>query len=338
MFEFVNIPQAFAPSSLLQSFFIPKPSLDETNLPDQTGKVHIVTGGYSGVGEALTGILYDKNAVVYVAGRSQDKADESIAAIKNKYPNSKGRLEFMRVDLADLTTIKTAVSQFLAKEKRLDVLVNNAGVMFPPADEKSSQGYEMQMATNCLGPFLLSKLLTPLLKETAKTAPEGSVRVIWAASLGTSLFSPPKGVAIERGSAPRVCSTTQYNYGQSKTGNYFYAAEFHRRYSSDGVYSVAFNPGNLQSGLQRHLPGFVHSSLTYLGYPAVYGAYTELFSGWSPEITAENGGMFVVPWGRPGNSYLRSDILKEAEDTKTDENATPRVFWEWSDEVTAKYA
>lgn len=150
----------------MQSLFIPKPTLTEKNLPDQAGKVHIVTGGYAGVGQALVGILYDKNAVVYVAGRSQDKADVAIAAIRNKYPNSKGRLEFLYLDLSDLPTIKPAVESFLSKEKRLDVLVNNAGVMFPPRDVKSAQGYEMQMATNCIGPFLLSKLLTPILKET----------------------------------------------------------------------------------------------------------------------------------------------------------------------------
>lgn len=337
MFEFVNIPQAFSPSSLMQSLFIPKPTLTEKNLPDQAGKVHIVTGGYAGVGQALVGILYDKNAVVYVAGRSQDKADVAIAAIRNKYPNSKGRLEFLYLDLSDLPTIKPAVESFLSKEKRLDVLVNNAGVMFPPRDVKSAQGYEMQMATNCIGPFLLSKLLTPILKETAASSPKDSVRVIWAASLGVNLFTPTNGMVIEKGSAPKVCETTQYNYGQSKTGNYYFAAEYHRRYSADGIVSVTFNPGNIQTELQRHLPGFVNSSLTYLGYPPVYGAYTELFCGWSPDITVENGGMFVVPWGRFGNTYVRGDILKAVEAAKTDENALPRVFWEWCDKETAKY-
>lgn len=325
--------------SMPQSAFIPTPPLTEKNLPDQTGRVHIVTGGYAGVGEQLTQILYSKNAVVYLAGRSESKAAAAIAAAQQAHPDSKGRLEFLHVDLADLATIKAGVSAFLAKEKRLDVLVNNAGVMFPPADVKSAQGHEMQMATNCLGPFLLTKLLTPVLRETAKTAPKNSVRVIWASSLANNLFSPAGGIRLAQdGSGPKNYSITQTNYGQSKTGNQFYAAEFQRQNAPYGVVSVTFNPGNLQSGLQRHLPGFIHSSLTYLGYPPRFGAYTELFCGWSEDITVEQGGSFVIPWGRLGNDYVRPDLAKIVKENETDAEAIPRQFWAWSDKVTSQFA
>ncbi|KAJ3480969.1 hypothetical protein NLG97_g7934 [Lecanicillium saksenae] len=304
----------------------------------QRGRVHIVTGANSGVGEQLMQILYEKNAAVYVAARSRDKAEAAIAAAKAKYPDSKGRLAFMHVDLSDLRTVKPAVDAFLAQEKRLDVLVNNAGVMFPPAKVASAQGHEMQMATNCLGPFLLTRLLTPLLRETAKTAPKDSVRVIWAASLANNLFSPTGGVTLDAEKGPKTFSITQTNYGQSKTGNQFYAVEFHRRHAADGVVSVTFNPGNLKSGLQRHLPGFVHSSLTYFGYPPRNGAYTELFCGWSEDITMEKGGSFIIPWGRLGNDHVRPDLAKIVEDNKTNPDATPRQFWQWSEKVTAEYA
>ncbi|KAJ6781285.1 hypothetical protein PWT90_05044 [Aphanocladium album] len=324
--------------SLPQSAFIPSPPLTEKNLPDQTGKVHIVTGANSGVGEQLMQILYEKNAAVYVAARSRDKAEAAIAAAKAKYPDSQGRLAFMHVDLSDLRTVKPAVDAFLAREQRLDVLVNNAGVMFPPAGETSAQGHEMQMATNCLGPFLLTRLLTPLLRETARTAPRDSVRVIWAASLAVNLFSPSGGIRLDEGTGPRNFSITQMNYGQSKTGNQFYAVEFHRRHAADGIVSVAFNPGNLQSGLQRHLPGFVHSSLKYFGYPPRNGAYTELFCGWSEDITMEKGGSFVIPWGRLGNDHVRPDLAKVVEDNKTNTGAMPRQFWQWSETQTSKYA
>ncbi|KGQ07797.1 putative oxidoreductase [Beauveria bassiana D1-5] len=325
--------------SLPQSAFIPSPPLTERNLPDQTGRVHIVTGANSGVGEQLTQILYEKNATVYVAARSQSKADAAIERARALHPSSKGRLVFLSVDLSDLRTVKPAVDAFLARESRLDVLVNNAGVMFPPADTVSAQGYEMQMATNCLGPFLLTKLLTPVLTATAKTAPKDSVRVIWASSLANNLFSPYGGIALDKDTgAPRNHAITHVNYGQSKTGNQFYAVEFHRRHAADGVVSVTFNPGNLQSGLQRHLPGLVHTSLTYLGYPPRNGAYTELFCGWSDDITLEKGGSFVIPWGRLGNDYVRPDLVKAVEESKTNPNAMPRRFWEWSDKETAKFA
>lgn len=111
---------ATAKNVLGQSFNIPAPPLTEKNLPSQAGRVHIVTGGYAGVGQELSRILYAANAVVYIAGRSQEKADRAINAIKQAVPDSKGRLEFMKVDLADLPSIKPAVDAFVAKESRLD--------------------------------------------------------------------------------------------------------------------------------------------------------------------------------------------------------------------------
>lgn len=88
----------------------------------------IVTGGYNGIGLELTRILYSHNGTVYIAGRSAEKAEAAISDIKASAPDSKGRVEFMSLDLSDLTTIKPAVDLFLQKEGRLDVLVNNAGV------------------------------------------------------------------------------------------------------------------------------------------------------------------------------------------------------------------
>lgn len=114
-----------------QSFFIPNPPLTEKNLPDQTGRVFIITGGYAGCGKELAKIVYQRNGTVYLAGRSQGKADAAIKELKAAHPDSKGRLEPLIVDLADFTTIKPAVEDFMRKEQRLDVLTNNAGVRQP---------------------------------------------------------------------------------------------------------------------------------------------------------------------------------------------------------------
>ena len=81
-----------------QAFFIPKPNLTEKNLPDQAGLVHIVTGGYAGCGRELSNILYQRNATVYIAGRSESKASKAIGEIKQANPNSKGRIEFLKVE------------------------------------------------------------------------------------------------------------------------------------------------------------------------------------------------------------------------------------------------
>jgi NAD(P)-dependent dehydrogenase (short-subunit alcohol dehydrogenase family) len=144
-----------------------------------------VTGGYAGVGEELVKIFYSKNAIVYVAGRSKSKADAALDRIKKAHPSSKGRLEFLSLDLADLTTLKPAAEAFKAKESRLDTLTNNAGVMNTPPKSKTMQGHELQLGTNCLGPWLFTHHLLPVLQKTAAEAPKNSVRVTWAASLAT---------------------------------------------------------------------------------------------------------------------------------------------------------
>ena len=92
-----------------------------------------MTGGYVGVGFELSKILYAYNATVYIAGRSESKATDAITNIKKEAPKSAGRLEFLSVDLSNLATVGPAVEAFNAKEGRLDVLVNNAGVSSAPS-------------------------------------------------------------------------------------------------------------------------------------------------------------------------------------------------------------
>ncbi|KAI5294714.1 hypothetical protein KEM56_005787 [Ascosphaera pollenicola] len=125
---------------LREGMWLPRPTLTEENLPDQSGKVFIVTGGYSGVGWHLGKILYQRNGVVYIAGRRKDKFEEAVADIKKECPSSTGRLEYLHLDLSDLPTIAKTAQDFMAKEDRLDVLTNNAGVMVPPAGSKTMTG------------------------------------------------------------------------------------------------------------------------------------------------------------------------------------------------------
>lgn len=124
-----TMAMSYALDVFRQCFFIPKPTLTEQNLPDQTGRVAIVTGGYSGAGKALCTILYRRNATVYIAGRSATKYDDAVAHIRQACPQSKGRLEFLRLDLSDLRTIKPAVESFMTREQSLHVLTNNAGAV-----------------------------------------------------------------------------------------------------------------------------------------------------------------------------------------------------------------
>jgi len=314
-----------------QSFRIPAPTLTEKNLADQHGKVHIITGGYAGVGKELASILYSKHATVYIAGRSEQKAQEAIRQVKENHPSSSGRIEFLLLDLNDLTTIKPAVETFRARESRLDVLVNNAGVMFPPKGTKTEQGHDMQMGTNIIGPFLFTKLLMPTLVETAKISPRNTVRVLWAASVGIQAISPPGGIVLTDKDGPKVFDSQETNYGQTKVANVLFAVKTQELFGSQDIVSVSFNPGNLRTELQRHSKGLMMKLAEYMLYPAIYGAYTELYSGWSPDITADKGVSYVMPWGRDGTELLRDDIKRSIDE------GVPRKLWDWCDDVTKPY-
>ncbi|OQN98076.1 hypothetical protein B0A48_15908 [Cryoendolithus antarcticus] len=310
-----------------ECFFIPKPTLTEKNLPDQKGRVFIVTGGYAGVGKELCKILYQHNGTIYVAGRSDSKAKSAIDEISKLHPNSQGKLEFLHLDLADLTTIKKSAETFLAKEQRLDVLTNNAGVMTPPIGSITTQNYELQLGTNVLGPWLFTHFLTPILQKTAASSPPGSVRVTWAASLATA-FAPSHGVTWDpKTSAPKTFGDKRTDYAQSKSCNVLLAREFANRFAKTGVISNAWNPGNLKSELQRHLAGVETLVTGLICYEPVFGAYTELFAGWGEAAgREENAGKYVVPWGRVG--ALRQDLLVSGE--------TGRL-WEWCEKESRAY-
>jgi retinol dehydrogenase-12 len=130
----------------------------------------------------------------------------------------------------------------LKREKRLDVLWNNAGVMVPPQGSKTKQGYELQLGTNNVAPFLFTQLLTPLLIETAKTASRGSVRVVWVASSAAERFAPPGGVDIENLGYEKEDKSAWFKYGHSKAGNILHGSEYAKRYGGEGILSVVSLP------------------------------------------------------------------------------------------------
>ena len=242
-------------------------------------------------------MLYSKNARVYAAARSQEKAEKAIEDIKQAVPSSAGELLFLSLDLADLTTIRASAEQILAKESKLDVLFNNAGVMMPDAKTKSAQGYELQLGVNNVGTFMFTKLLAPLLVATARKAPPDSVRVVWVSSSAANAPSGPTNGVDMKNLDYHNDKGSLFKYSVSKAGNFLHSAEFARRYSADGVVSVALNPGNLNSDLWRTQGRAASVFLkSFFLHPVVYGAYTELFAGLSPDVTMERLG--PSDWGK----------------------------------------
>ncbi|KAI8938595.1 hypothetical protein NX059_004469 [Plenodomus lindquistii] len=314
--------------------FPPDPTFTEKSGTDLRGKVYIVTGANAGVGKELARLLYSLNGTVYVAARSAEKAQSAIQWIKEQQPNAQGALHHLHLDLGDLQGIKASAEEFLAKEKRLDVLFNNAGVMMPPPGTTTTQGYELQLGTNCIAPFLFTKLLTPIMIETAKKEVTGSVRVIWVSSSAAHLFSPTGGVEMQNLDYKND-KGKEFKYAVSKGGNVLHALEFQRRYKDQGLVSVSLNPGNLSSDLQRHLPYLQALVISYITYPAVNGAYTELFAGLSPEAAALKQNEWVIPFGR--KTQLRKDLADAVKTKDEGGNGRAQEFWEWSERQVEKY-
>ncbi len=239
-------------------------------------------------------MLYSKNANIYMAARSEAKAAAAIEDIKIAAPKSTGSLTYLHLDLADLSTIKASTNYFLAREKKLDVLFNNAGVMHVADNAKTPQGHEMNMGINCVGTFLFTKLLTPTLVETAKTAPEGSVRVVWVSSSAAEAFGV-KNTGVDLTNLDnKVDKPGMTRYGISKAGNVLHAAEFAKRYAAHGIVSIPLNPGNLDSDLWRD-HGIMFRMMTKpLLHAPVNGGYTLLYAGLSPEVTVNT----FPAWGK----------------------------------------
>ncbi|KAF7553336.1 hypothetical protein G7Z17_g3716 [Cylindrodendrum hubeiense] len=318
----------------LSQAFPPKPLFTEDNVPDLSGRICLVTGGNTGVGKEVAQVLYSKNATVWIASRTEEKARAAIDAIQHQHPSSKGALKFLKLDLADLTTISASAKEFLAAETKLDILFNNAGVMTPPEGSKTKQGYELQLGTNCVGPFLFTKHLTPLLQSTAKTAPKDSVRIVWVSSSAVDALSPKDGFEPDNLDYQKPRSLL-HKYGVSKVGNYYHATEFARKYKQDGIISVALNPGNLRSELDRTSSWWFSGIRKFVCYPAINGAYTELFAGLSPEITIENTGIWVVPWGR--FAPIRADLQKGSLPESEGGSGMAEKFWAWSEDQIKQY-
>ncbi|KAF2970979.1 hypothetical protein GQX73_g2533 [Xylaria multiplex] len=343
--------------SAIYQLFPGTPMYTENDIPDLSGKVYLVTGANTGIGKEVARILYSKNAAVWIAARNAEKGTNAITSIKDAHPSSNGRLEFLQLDLSDLATIKTSADAFCAKEKRLDVLFNNAGVMFPPNGSKTKQGHELQLGTNCLGPFLFTQFLTPTLITTAKTASEGSIRVVWVSSSAAEHLNPKGGIDLDNLDYKRNAFYA-WKYGISKVGNYYQATEYARRHRDDGIVSVSLNPGNLKSELDRNCnfaemvfrhattyptvvriqnpAGSMKLTLLTRFYALKNGAYTELFAGISDEVNLENSGAWIVPWGRIEN--IRKDLLEGSKPEEVGGTAIAQKFWKWCEDQTSPYA
>ncbi|KAF2093886.1 NAD(P)-binding protein [Rhizodiscina lignyota] len=318
----------------LSQFVPPAPRFTEKDVSDQEGRVFLVTGASSGVGKQLAKLLYGLNATIYLASRTESRAITAIDEIRAAHPSSRGALHFLEIDLEDFASVARAAKQFLQREERLDILFNNAGTMMPPEDAKTKQGYDLQLGSNAMAPLLFTQLLTPILAKTAKLREPGGVRVIWVSSSAAELATPKNGIDLNNLDFKKpVPNATKY--GVSKAAMLLLALEYAKREKNNGIVTVPLNPGNLKTDLRRHVNWLLSTIFDWMSHDPIKGAYTELFGGFSADITLENSGCWVIPWGRFGP--LRQDLADAAKSPSEGGTGIGAKLWEWCEEQIRPY-
>ncbi|WFD42232.1 hypothetical protein MPSI1_000873 [Malassezia psittaci] len=301
-------------------------------MPDQHGRVAIVTGGNAGVGFETVRCLLQKSAKVYLAARSEQRAKDAIKKLEAE--NLPGEVIFAQLDLADLKNIRAFANNFMQKEKRLDMLFNNAGVMLPEAGPKTADGYELQLGTNALGHHYLTRLLIPALAAAEKSTPERPPRVCFTSSMAQRFGSPsgfnPEDPTGEK-DKPYFMPLVNRQYGTSKLCNVLSANKFQREFGSKGIVFTSANPGNLRTELMRDWGSILRTATEYaLLYPSSMGCITQLYANTAPEA-ASKGGTFFIPWAREG-SPRDSNPQQVAFDPDNQD-----LFDKWCSEQIAKH-
>lgn len=213
----------------------------ESNIPDLTGKTIIVTGGNSGLGYETCKMFAKNNAKVIMASRSIERCKEAVKKIHKSIPNAD--IDIMRLDLGNLDSIKSFVEEFNEKYQKLDILINNAGVMFTP-NMRTSDGFEFQNGINHLGHFALTAQLFPMIKKT-----KGS-RIVNVSSLAHTFGEMDwDDYMFEKE------YNSKLSYGRSKLSNLLFTYELDRRIKKAGldVKVLAAHPGGSNTNLVRYL-------------------------------------------------------------------------------------
>ncbi len=285
------------------------------NIPAQNGKLFLVTGANSGIGFEVTRGLAQQGASVVMACRDLEKAAQAAGQVREEHP--KAQLHVMELDLADLRSVRDFAEQFHRKYNRLDVLINNAGVMATPY-RKTADGFELQFGVNHLGHFALTGLLLDLLKATP-----GS-RVVTVSSYAHWFGFINFGDLNAEKFYYRWMA-----YTQSKLANLLFAYELNRRLARAGedTFSLAAHPGSTVTQLQQYtrLFTFINGLIGHGSQPA---ALPILYAATRPEL---QGGDYIGPDGFLGQRGFPHKALSSP--VARNEKLARRL-WEVSEELT----
>jgi len=291
------------------------------DVPDQTGRIAIITGANTGIGFETAAVFADRGAHVVLAVRDLEKGRAASARIAERSP--RGDVSVRHLDLTSLDSVRSAAAEIKVPHPRIDVLVNNAGVMFTPKSA-TKDGFELQFGTNHLGHFALTGLLLDHMLHV-----EGS-RIVTVSSQGHRARAT---IDFDDLNADRNYDRAAA-YGRSKLANLLFTYELQRRLASSGAatIAVAAHPGGSRTELVRNSPGWLRMGFTVLGpmlfQSAQMGALPTLRAAADPAV---RGGEYYGPRGlgeqRGYPKVVQSSAMSHDEQLQ-------RRLWDVSEELT----
>jgi NAD(P)-dependent dehydrogenase (short-subunit alcohol dehydrogenase family) len=298
------------------------------DVPDQRGRTAVITGANSGIGLEAARVLASRGATVVLACRDLEKADRAVGLIAAEAaPDERGaRAQTLRLDLASLASVREAADELRSRYPRLDLLINNAGVMMPPYG-RTEDGFELQFGTNHLGHFALTGLVLDRLLAT------GGSRVVTVSS---------NGHRAGRIDVDDLQSEHRYRkmraYGQSKLANLMFTYELQRRLAAAGAPTIALaaHPGTSRTDLVRHLSGpsravanaHLGPLTSWFAQSAEMGALPTLRAATDPGAT---GGQYYGPGGAFG--FAGYPVPVTSNDRSRDVSVQ-ELLWKESEKLT----
>jgi NAD(P)-dependent dehydrogenase (short-subunit alcohol dehydrogenase family) len=289
----------------------------DRDVPSQQGRVAVVTGANTGLGFQTAKVLAERGAAVVLAVRDVEKGRQAAARL-----GANADVTVQQLDLASLASVRAAAADLHATLPKIDLLINNAGVMYPPR-QTTRDGFELQFGTNHLGHFALTGLLLDLLLPA-----EGS-RVVTVASIAHRIRAAIHFDDLQwENSYDRVAA-----YGQAKLANLMFAYELQRRLAPHGTTaSIAAHPGVARTELMRNSPAVVRALApavaSLISHSAERGALPILRAATDPGAL---GGQYYGPDG-PGGYRGHPEVV--ASTPQSYDTATQQRLWTVSEELT----
>ncbi|MET0447872.1 MAG: oxidoreductase [Aeromicrobium sp.] len=267
------------------------------DIPDLTGRRAVITGVTGGLGLHTAIGLARRGADLVVTARDAARAEDAVDRIRREVPAA--TIDVVSLDLADLSDARRAAAEVAQAYDRIDILINNAGIMATP-QSSTKDGFELQIGTNHLGHFAWTADLWPLLDASG-------ARIVSVSSVAHTIAGTIDLMSLTHEGSARRYRRWQ-SYGESKLANLMFALELDRRAKASGsrVVSVAAHPGYASTNLTKTGPSVgglslpaigMHQATKIFGQSAAHGAWPLLMAATDPALT---GGEYIGPAGFKG--------------------------------------